>query len=730
MSDYNTTFKLGYDGTALERGLSRASSALDSTGAKGVAMGNIIANVVGKAFNTMSSAVGGAISRLDTMANYTRIMESLGYAGDLAQESMDRLSGAINGLPTTLDEIVGNTQQLAASMGDLDAATDLAVALNDMFNASGQGADAASRAFIQFNQMIAKGKVDMQSWISVVQTAPAQVASLAHELLGAEANQNDLYQALLAGKVSMDDLNEAIIRLDKEGGEGFASFHDQALSATDGIATGLKNIKSAVTKGVANIIDSFQKVLKANGLPSISKALEGVKGAVNDMFKVAANVVGKITTLLAPVIKTIINNMDAVKAGLEAVVGGMAAMLIVKKVGKAMEALNVAIATATGLYQRFTVGIGQVTAAKAAEAVATDTATVAQKGLNKAMEANPIGMVIGAITALITVLAVLDKVVPRTTKAQQELIDSANELKDSATADYEAYKAAAGEFKETYKEQKKTATSGERLNAVNERMAQVTEDVNTAHKDEFNLLKKRGELVQEYLADEREQALTHSKLKDSIGETEIARRKALSMEKAAIKENMQLQQEASGLHEDITHATVTYEQWRTAAVSIQLQTWSNELKTAVANQTVTLDQLSEANQSTVEKLTTTWQTYYDASTDMFSQLNGEITLTTEQMIANIEHNQQVINTMGDNMAGLRQRVEDMNIEQPVKDGLTAMLDSLADAGPESAGYIAALATASDEELQKLGDLWSGAADDATNGYLKTMDEGAKRQPSR
>ena len=47
----------------------------------------------------------------------------------------------------------------------------------------------------------------------------------------------------------------------------------------------------------------------------------------------------------------------------------------------------------------------QVTTALNAEAVATNTATVAQRGLNAAMKANPVGLVITAVMSLVTVLS-------------------------------------------------------------------------------------------------------------------------------------------------------------------------------------------------------------------------------------------------------------------------------------------------------------------------------------
>lgn len=63
---------------------------------------------------------------------------------------------------------------------------------------------------------------------------------------------------------------------------------------------------------------------------------------------------------------------------------------------------NVGLALQNGLTKILTLAVGQQTVATAAQAVATGTATVAQRALNAAMAANPIGLVIAAVAALVT----------------------------------------------------------------------------------------------------------------------------------------------------------------------------------------------------------------------------------------------------------------------------------------------------------------------------------------
>lgn len=259
--------KLQFDGKDVKASLAKVEDSVEksgkSTGSKwggawAVAAGNLISKGVQKIGSLISGSMDSAINRLDTLNNFPRVMSSLGYSAEEADRSVSQMDEGLSGLPTTLDSMSSDVQKLAASMGNLADgevnATSVGLGLNDMFIAGGKGTEAASAAMEQYNQMLARGKVDQQSWNSMVNAAPGQMNQLAESLLGAGKNQADLYKAMQEGTVTFDDFNAAIVKLDKEGGDGFKSLHDQAVAATDGIGTQLQNVQTSWTKIVTDAL--------------------------------------------------------------------------------------------------------------------------------------------------------------------------------------------------------------------------------------------------------------------------------------------------------------------------------------------------------------------------------------------------------------------------------------------------------------------------------------------
>lgn len=248
------------------------------------AIGGVVASITSKITSAITSNISGAIARVDTLANFPKVMSSLGFSVDEASSSVSTMSDRLDGLPTTLNGIVGDVQKLTATLGNLNTgtvnATSLGLALNDMFLAGGKGTQAASNAMEQYNQMLAAGKPDMQSWRSILDAAPGQLNQLAKTLLGATANQNDLYEALKNGTVRFDDLNAAIVRLDSEGGEGFESFEAQARAATGGLGTALENVQNRIGKAIAKVIDHIGSEKIAEAINGISAGFSGVADVV------------------------------------------------------------------------------------------------------------------------------------------------------------------------------------------------------------------------------------------------------------------------------------------------------------------------------------------------------------------------------------------------------------------------------------------------------------------
>lgn len=280
---------LGSSYSKVESENSKATSKLSK---KWAATSAIIVSATSRAFsavsNVISSSLGSAISRVDTLNNFPMVMESLGYSSEEAASSVQAISDSLDGLPTSLDGMASNVQKLAATMGNLNTgtvnATSVGLAFNNMMLAGGNGTEAATNAFEQYNQMLAVGKVDQQAWNSVVNAAPGQMKQLAETLLGAGNNAQDLYGAMKDGLVTFDDFNDAVVRLNAEGGEGFESFEAQARSATGGIGTAMENVQNRINKAVGTVIDAIGQSNISDAINTFSSQFEKLGNAIAAVF--------------------------------------------------------------------------------------------------------------------------------------------------------------------------------------------------------------------------------------------------------------------------------------------------------------------------------------------------------------------------------------------------------------------------------------------------------------
>src|SRR5699024_11469781 len=103
---------------------------------------------------------GDAITRFDTLNQFPKVLEALGVSAEDAEKSVDNLSEGIDGLPTKLDDIASTAQRMYTSFGDMDKATDSALALNNAVRGSGSTAEQASRGTEMHIKMVQTGKVD------------------------------------------------------------------------------------------------------------------------------------------------------------------------------------------------------------------------------------------------------------------------------------------------------------------------------------------------------------------------------------------------------------------------------------------------------------------------------------------------------------------------------------------------------------------------------------------
>lgn len=310
--------------SASKSGASLGKSTAGGFGKGLTASGAVIgafSSITTAAMSSISSHVDSAISRFDTLNNYPKVMQSLGYTSTQAESSISKMSDRLSSLPTKLDDMASTVQGLGAVTGDLDQATDAGLALNDMLIASGSSTQLTNAAMEQFRQMLSKGKPELQDWKSLTQAMPGQMNQLAEAMLGTGATASDLYTALGGGgaeaTVTMDELLNKMIELDQDGGGAFTSFRAQAETAAGGVSTSLSNLSNAVTKGITGVLDSV-------GKDNIAAVLGDLKTGVNDAFSVVQGAVSSAVPYVKQFYDVFKSNSGTVAAG----VGTFAALSV------------------------------------------------------------------------------------------------------------------------------------------------------------------------------------------------------------------------------------------------------------------------------------------------------------------------------------------------------------------------------------------------------------------
>ena len=255
----------------------------------------IVALGIGKLIQSITGEIGNAITRLDALNNFPRVMSNLGVSNEDAQQSIKLLSDKLRGLPTALDDATQAVQRFTSSNGNVKASTVMFLGLNDAILAGGASSEIQKSALEQLSQAYAKGKPDMMEWRTAMMAMPAQLNQIATAMGYVSSDQ--LGEALRSGAVSMNDFMVTIAKLDKEGINGFQNFHDQAMNSTGGVATAMTNLKITITRGIADIMNEIGQSNIAGFFQGVAKAIGTVTNYVVACVRVLVTAIRTIAGL-------------------------------------------------------------------------------------------------------------------------------------------------------------------------------------------------------------------------------------------------------------------------------------------------------------------------------------------------------------------------------------------------------------------------------------------------
>lgn len=342
MNGGNVIFKFTGDDGGLKSTINRVGTSF-GTMTKSILTATGITKMFSATMDLVKGSTGQAITRLDTLNQFPRVMQSLGISAEDAEESINIMSKRLEGLPTTLDQGANSVKRFTAYNGDVKKSTEAFLAVNNAILAGGASMEIQSSALEQLTQAYTKGKPEAQDWKTIMQAMPAQLKQIANAMgYTSTAIGGDFYNALIDGEITMDDFMNTAIQLNEKGGNGFASFAEQAKEGTKGVQTAISVMKTRVAQGMAELINSVDVGLKDFGGLSgvLVKIGDTLKGALKSLAPMLTQTIGflakNLPTILhvlstfAPIVLSIVGAFKAYSATVKVITAVTKAWAIVQ----------------------------------------------------------------------------------------------------------------------------------------------------------------------------------------------------------------------------------------------------------------------------------------------------------------------------------------------------------------------------------------------------------------
>lgn len=792
MADGKVTIVVDVDGNKVKV----LNDELDKTAQKGdrgsdslkkFALGGAAFKLASKAVDLLTDSLGGAIQRFDTLESFPRVMQAMGHSTEDVTRSTKKLATGIEGLPTTLNEVVGTAQRLTSITGDINKSTDLTLALNNAFLASGSSSADASRGLQQFSQMLSAGKVDMQSWKTLQETMPYALQKTAESFgFAGQSAQNDFYSALKQGQLTFDQFASKLIELN--GGVG--GFAELAKTNSKGIQTSFGNLKNAIVKGVANTIKALDDLTKAATGKTIAENFDALKVIINAAFGVIVNVIKASTPVfqtlfsilgtgisvissLTPVIISLVSALVAMRAANEAITAtknlinawqtfkttAAGAIQIINLItaaqatcGTVTKAQMVANLANNGALTASTVLYGVLTGAISLQTAATIAATAATTAFKAALTAltGPVGWIVagvglavGALVGLWQWLTAESEETKRLKSEQEELVKSTDQLTDSV-------KQSAKERQKNLESVKGNTESYQKLA---DEIVQLSQKTNKTAADKKNLKKKIDALNASVSGlnlayDKNSDSLSHNS--DEI-KARISVMEAESTWEASQKNLLDIEQKRAEIGEQLKQIAEQRNKWNEESnvsdsvrkeklqelndKETELKNTQTELQTEYEKTSQVQQSASEAMAAAAENGSNRQVVAYEnmsksqqkAIDDMRTKYN-ELLETTTNMFEQIKYKSAI--SVDEMIANLQKNQEAVNnwatnLNTLAERGVNeGILAKLQQMGPQGGLYVQELVNASDEKLATLNEVFTQGGESAMNGLTAGMDTGA------
>ena len=372
MKGMTSSIRSELSGVGENEGASMGSKFSTAFAAKVGVVSAVTERVFSGAIGTISNQISDAVYRADTLNRFPKVMEMMGYSAEDAAKAVEKLRDGVKGIPTSLADVVAGTQRLAAMTGDVNKASDWALAISDAMLITTGDVNEASRGMEQFMQMLARGKPAGNDWNTIMEVASPIMNKLANSLgyAGAELG-GDFYTALQNGTLSTEEMMEALVNLDKNGGAGIEALSVQVKTATGGIASTMTNLQQSISNAIVDVIQSIgseniEKVISKikDGLLVLVDVIKNLMMFLKDNWSWLQYVAGAVVAFFAgaTVIKGILkikNAISGLHTAIQGIFGKAAQSTLAKSAEQTFTGIGTGIKNALGTIKDILTGAVQ-----------------------------------------------------------------------------------------------------------------------------------------------------------------------------------------------------------------------------------------------------------------------------------------------------------------------------------------------------------------------------------
>ena len=241
---------------------------------QGVAYGSMY-RLTSNAMNAVSESFTAGINRFDTINAGTRTLKALGFEGSQVDSELKNLQDNILGLPTTLDQAIGEVTKISAVTNDLPYAVRAYDALNNSILSFGGSAEQSQRAINQVSQSLGKGVIDAQTYNSLINNNMTPALKKVAEMFGYSGEELGKFKEDLgSGAISANQFLDSLIKLNEEGYEGMESLKSIAKgNALLSIESGMEVARARMAAGWQSTITDINDSMKELGYGTIPEML-------------------------------------------------------------------------------------------------------------------------------------------------------------------------------------------------------------------------------------------------------------------------------------------------------------------------------------------------------------------------------------------------------------------------------------------------------------------------